>query len=455
MPKGWKDCAVADACRAIDYGLTASASADAEGPKFLRITDIVGGPPNWDTVPHVAVDYKTKEKYKIFDGDIVIARTGASTGASAYVKNPPAAVFASYLVRLQTKPEFDSRFIAYYLQSEVFWDYIRGVLGDKSAQPNASASTMTAASISAPPLPEQRAIAHILGTLDDKIELNHRMNETLEEMARALFKSWFVDFDPVRAKMEGRWRPGESLPGLPAEYYDLFPDRLVDSELGEIPEGWEVKTLGDGLATLETGNRPVGGVSGIEAGMPSVGAESIERVGVFDYGKTKFVPWEFYDSMKRGVIKDGDVLIYKDGGRPGELSPAVTYISHGFPFSAFCINEHVFRVRSSLFSQQLLYCYLTTPYAFWQMRAFATGVAQPGLNQQAVESIAITMPGDTRVLRACEEEIVPILDGCNANALESRDLSQIRDVLLPKLVSGELRVDDLDDAVVHSTGVGG
>ena len=76
--------------------------------------------------------------------------------------------------------------------------------------------------------------------------------------------------------------------------------------------------------------------------MPSVGAESIERVGVFDYGKTKFVPWEFYDSMKRGVIKDGDVLIYKDGGRPGELSPAVTYISHGFPFSAFCINEHVF-----------------------------------------------------------------------------------------------------------------
>ena len=97
---------------------------------------------------------------------------------------------------------------------------------------------------SLPPLPEQRAIAHVLGTLDDKIELNRRMNETLEEMARALFKSWFVDFDPVRAKMEGRWRRGESLPGLPADLYDLFPDRLVPSELGEIPEGWEVKTLG-------------------------------------------------------------------------------------------------------------------------------------------------------------------------------------------------------------------
>ena len=92
--------------------------------------------------------------------------------------------------------------------------------------------------LSLPPLTEQRAIAHVLGTLDDKIELNRRMNETLEEMARALFKSWFVDFEPVRAKMEGRWRRGESLPGLPAEHYDLFPARLVESELGEIPEGW-------------------------------------------------------------------------------------------------------------------------------------------------------------------------------------------------------------------------
>lgn len=92
---------------------------------------------------------------------------------------------------------------------------------------------------------EQRAIVHVLGTLDAKIELNRRMNESLEEMARALFKSWFVDFDPVRAKMEGRWRRGQSLPGMSAELYDLFPDGMVSSELGEIPDGWEVKALGD------------------------------------------------------------------------------------------------------------------------------------------------------------------------------------------------------------------
>ncbi len=146
----WIECALADACSSIDYGLTASASEHEVGPRFLRITDIVTGHIDWNAVPHVAADDATAAKYRLHDGDVVLARTGASTGASAYVKNPPPAVFASYLVRLQAKPEFDSRFLAYYLRSNDFWTFIRGVLGDKSAQPNASASTMTKAPLRAP-----------------------------------------------------------------------------------------------------------------------------------------------------------------------------------------------------------------------------------------------------------------------------------------------------------------
>ncbi len=189
MAGEWIECALADACSSIDYRLTASASDREVGPRFLRITDIVTGHIDWNAVPHVAANEAIAAKYRLHDGDIVLARTGASTGASAYVQNPPPAMFASYLVRLQAKPEFDARFLAYYLRSEDFWTFIRGVLGDKSAQPNASASTMTKAPLRAPKdKAEQRAIAHILGTLDDKIELNRRMNETLEAMARAL--SW-------------------------------------------------------------------------------------------------------------------------------------------------------------------------------------------------------------------------------------------------------------------------
>ncbi len=234
----WLNCTVAEACRGIDYGLTAAASSTPTGVKFLRITDIVSGQIDWRTVPYVTVDSDGAEKYRLRHGDIVLARTGASTGFSAYVKHPPHAVFASYLVRLRTTSRFDGRFLAYYLMSERFRQYIHGVLGDKSAQPNASASTMTAAPLHAPrDKEEQRAIGHILGTLDDKIELNRRVSETLEAMARALFKSWFVDFDPVQAKMDGRDT------GLPRSIADLFPGRLVDSEIGEIPEGWTVAPL--------------------------------------------------------------------------------------------------------------------------------------------------------------------------------------------------------------------
>jgi type I restriction enzyme S subunit len=278
MASEWIECTLADACASIDYGLTASASATSAGPKFLRITDIVSGSVDWKSVPHVDADAATAKKYSLAAGDIVLARTGASTGASAYVKDPPASVFASYLVRLKARPEFDSRFLAYYLKSEPFQQFIRGVIGDKSAQPNASASTMTKAPLRAPrDLPEQRRIAHILGTLDDKIELNRRMNETLEAMARALFKSWFVDFDPVRAKAEGRD------PGLPPHLADLFPSRLVDSEFGEIPEGW--------------------GIGPIEAICESItsGGTPSRREPAFWEGGT--IPW-----FKTGELHDGPLL---------------------------------------------------------------------------------------------------------------------------------------------------
>ena len=134
----------------------------------------------------------------------------------------------------------DTRFLMYALAGLDISGYLTG-----STRPKLTQGNMNSIELRAPPLPDQRTIAHVLGTLDDKIELNRRMNETLEEMARALFKSWFVDFDPVHAKIDGRWRRGESLPGLPAEHYDLFPDRLVPSELGDIPEGWAVKALGE------------------------------------------------------------------------------------------------------------------------------------------------------------------------------------------------------------------
>lgn len=302
-------------------------------------------------------------------------------------------------------------------------------------------ASLRSISVPVPPLPEQCAIAHILGTLDDKIELNRRMNETLEAMARALFKSWFVDFDPVRTKAEGRD------PGLPKPLADLFPDSFEDSELGEIPKGWHVRALNDVLSELETGGRPKGGVAGYATGTPSVGAESIVGLGVFDYSKTKYIPDEFFKKMTKGRTKSRDVLLYKDGGRPGEFEPHVTLFGDGFPFETCAINEHVYRMRlNPEIGQNYLLFWLSSDVVMEEMRIKGTGVAIPGLNSTQVKSLTMQVP-PTQVAKAfdalTDPSITRILSACK----ESRTLCILRDSLLPKLISGEVRVKDAETQI--------
>lgn len=196
MQNDWLTLELREICDSIDYGFTQSSTNTPIGPKFLRITDIVSGSIDWGDVPYCEIPEQDIKKYELHDGDIVIARTGATTGYSAYIKKPPKAVFASYLVRYKIKEDYCSKYVSYYLKSKEYWEFIKGVLGDKSAQPNASASTISHVQIKLPPLPVQQKIASILGALDDKIELNRRMNKTLEEIAQAIFKHWFVD-NPV------------------------------------------------------------------------------------------------------------------------------------------------------------------------------------------------------------------------------------------------------------------
>ena len=175
---------------------------------------------------------------------IMVSCIGSDMGKAAIAKN--ACVTNQQINSIIVESDNSPLFVYYNLSTRK--EEIRAAAGG-SAQPILNKSAFGQLDILLPPLPEQRAIAHILGTLDDKIELNRRMNETLEAMSRALFKSWFVDFDPVRAKMEGRD------PGLPKHLADLFPDRLVGSELVPIPEGWEVGAVED-LAEVSSGKRP-------------------------------------------------------------------------------------------------------------------------------------------------------------------------------------------------------
>lgn len=441
MASEWIECTISDACSSIDYGLTASASDYNIGPKFLRITDIVTGNIDWNTVPYVAADVETIEKYRLYDGDIVLARTGASTGVSAYVKNPPLAVFASYLVRLKVRPEFDSRFLSYYLKSNGFRTYIRAVLGDKSAQPNASASTMANAPLRAPRnKTEQRAIAHILGTLDDKIELNRRMSETLEQMARALFKAWFVDFEPVRAKMEGRWRRGQSLPGLPAHLYDLFPNRLVDSELGEIPEGWRVGKFGD--CCIVKGGYAYKSKDFTDKGFPLVRIKNITSNYTIDLFDVAYIPEKIALETRDFWLDDGDLIMAMTGATIGKFG----LIVNRDDTQNALLNQRVAKLVpkiKSLKKTWFQFISLQVTDVYNQIVNIGSGSAQPNISSSQIENCQFIVPCDNLIIKFTDI-IDPFMQKWLLNAKETLKLTNLREVLLPKLISGEMRVKDAE-----------
>ena len=268
-----------------------------------------------------------------------------------------------------------------------------------------------------PPLAEQRTIAHILGTLDDKIELNRRMNQTLEEMARAIFKDWFIDFGPTRAKMEGRE------PYLPAEVWDLFPDSLVGSKLGAIPEGWSVGRLSDIADSPRRSVKPVD----IPDDTPYIGLQHMPRRSI------ALTEWEYAGQVTSGksVFKKGEFLF-------GKLRPYFHKVGIA-PLGGVCSTDVVvIHPKDTDWSAIVLLCVSGDAFVEYTDRT-STGTRMPRTNWKLMGDYEVCLPprevaGDFQIATK------PLFDRIASNVHENRSLSIQRDALLPKLVTGELPV---------------
>ena len=311
----------------------------------------------------------------------------------------------------------DTRFLMYALAGLDISGYLTG-----STMPKLTQGNMNRIELLTPTLPEQRAIAHVLGTLDDKIDLNRRMNETLEGMARALFKSWFVDFEPVRAKMEGRWRRGESLPGMPAELYDLFPGRLLGSEVGEVPEGWEVRGL-DSIATF------LNGLALQKYPATDGSALPVIKIAQLRAGHTIGADSASSDLPPQYVVHDRDVLF----SWSGSLELDIWSGGEG------ALNQHLFKVTSEEYPQWLYYRWVREHLPGF--REIAAGKATTmGHIQRHHLSEALAVIPDAATLKAMDRYMSPLVDRSLAFRIESCRLATQRDALLPRLVSGEVGV---------------
>ncbi|GIW56644.1 MAG: restriction endonuclease [Nitrospiraceae bacterium] len=441
--------------REVRLGEVADINPDAIGPDWpyahIRYVDISSVGEGVVVEPPKVINLEeapSRAKRLVREGDTVLSTVRPGRRSMFFVSAPePDLVVSTGFAVLRPKAGIlHPRYLYACVFDKAFTDYL--VSREKgAAYPAVLPEDIADATVNLPPLPEQRAIAHILGTLDDKIELNRRMSETLEAMARALFKAWFVDFEPVRAKMEGRWRRGQFLPGLPVRLYDLFPDRLVDSELGEIPEGWRAARLGDVLAELVSGGRPKGGAA-LE-GVPSIGAENVIGLGKYDFSKEKYVPREFFKELQRkgAAVRPGDVLLYKDGAQIGRKS----FFDSDFPHPECAINEHVFILRCKrAYWQRYLFFWLDQDWMTQEIISLNSNSAQPGINQEGVRSLPFLMPPDS-VVEAFDRLAEPLTDRLFAGCLESRTLAALRDALLPKLISGEIRVRDAERLISRMT----
>lgn len=288
-----------------------------------------------------------------------------------------------------------------------------------------------------PPIHEQKAIAHILGTLDDKIELNRKTNETLEAMAKALFKSWFVDFDPVRAKAEGRPT------GLPAEISDLFPDSFEDSELGEIPSGWEVAQLGDVL-DVDKGVSYKGDFLSDSEGLPMVNLGCFAGGGAFRQEKMKFYAGEH---RERHIAQAGDLLIANTDMTQNRIILGAPIIIPPWKGNEkFLFSHHTFAVRFKQRKDALkwyVYFTLLKP-SFRQIAAgHATGTTVLALPKDGITDYQAVIPPSDLLKEFAERADELFLKFQKAD--EQNDLlAHLRDTLLPKLISGELRIPDAE-----------
>ncbi|MDA7445116.1 restriction endonuclease subunit S, partial [Candidatus Pelagibacter ubique] len=285
---------------------------------------------------------------------------------------------------------------------------------------------------------EIKAIINLDEIFKKKIRSNIKINETLNKISKKIFKSWFIDYEPVKSKV------AKITNKFSKEINDLFPDAFEDSELGKIPKSWQIKKLGQILTFLGSGNRPKGGASITDDQVPSVGAENINFIGNYNYSKEKYVPRKFYNKLKeKGIsIKNYDILIYKDGANIGRS----TIFGKGFPHNECTINEHVHLLRSEKENQKYLYYYLSTEHSQELLISLNTTSAQPGINQTKLKMLNILLP-EKHILTKFDEFVTPIVDLIFHNCLENNNLSNLRDALLPNIISGEIEISDAKNLI--------
>ena len=355
--------------------------------RFLRIIDF--------TNPNEPIRYVEDfgDRYYATKEDLVMIRYGSQTCGKVVIGKEGIIANNMFKINLDNSTVLN-KYAYYYLKQDIVYNYLRGSQ-NSSTMPSINFGILNKLEIEVPSIDNQKKIIKILNDIDQKIKLNNEINNNLHDLAEQQFN----------------------------EIYSMGSPKKLD-EL---------------LFSVSTGSRPKGGAQ--ESGIPSIGAEKIEKFGIYDYSSEKYISEDFYEKLKNGKLNSGDVLLYKDGAYTGKVSMCL----NGFPHNKAAVNEHVFILNTeNNWAQNYLYFVLYNKDNKEMLHRLACSkAAQPGLNQVELKSIEINICAKDDILKF-ENSVKPIMEKIALNSLENKRLAELRDTLLPKLMNSEIDLDNIE-----------
>ena len=459
MAGEWRDTLLQDLADELTVGFVGSMTSEYvdDGIPFFRSKNVNPYKLNWDDLKYVSRKFHEKiKKSSLGPGDVVIVRTG-KPGTACMIPDEVTEANCSDLVIVRPGPNLDKRFLVYFLNSAASHHINANLVGAVQQHFNVGAAKKL--NIPLPPLHEQKAIAHVLGSLDDKIELNRRMNETLEGMAQALFKSWFVDFDPV---IDNALAAGNPIPEPLAQRAETRRQALANGtanresaqafptsfrfteELGWIPEGWEAEPLGE-IASILNGYAFQSG-DYTDSGIFVLRTKNFDNNGLSSRRSDDvFLPESFAESHSTYLSQPFDFHLVMVGASIGKTS---LLLPHLLPALR---NQNMWCFRPNSMLQSRSYLNLAVQKKVSEVMTWASGSARSFFRKGDFKTHKILVPSEN-LLTAFEDQVGPMFLGISNTSSESETLAKLRDVLLPKLISGELRIPQAEKIVEEAIG---
>ena len=367
-------------------------------------------------------------KGKLSKNDIVLTTRGTVGNVAYYNEDVPfehIRINSGMVILRPDKNYIDPYYLFTFLNSDLFKKQVKNQ-GSGSAQPQLPIQALNKIKVPDIDLNYQKKISNFVKPIDKNIFINEEQNSNMIELIQLIFNYWFVQFD----------YPSEN-----NKPYKSNGGKMIWNEKfkREIPSNWKENSLKEVLLEIDSGDRPKGGIQDIKEGIPSIGAENIIKIGKYHFNQEKLIPNDFFKKMKNGVVKSGDVLLYKDGASLGRAS----MFKNNFPYEVSAINSHVFILRSNhKISQNFLYFWLEQNYIKKLIRIYGIKAAQPGINQTDVFKIPILIP-DENVINEFDKKICNLVDMIFNNSNKIKKLNDLKKMLIPFIMAKKLELSQV------------